>query len=392
MKTHLLLTAVVAAAASVVFAAPASGQCTAVVTDLRAPQGSTLTNQGNLLVAEAGLASPLHTGRISIIEPNGTRRTLIDGLPSAPADVGDPSGPAGLAMRGRNLYVAIGVGDVAIRTPGLPPTTAVQNPNGPSSPLFSSVLLIHFSAAAEKTMNGVTLTPTDHQALANGATLTIGSGGSDTITIRMIANFPNFIPQPLLGVAGNIRVSNPFGLLAEGSSLYVTDGGRNLVWEIDLATGAFEPLPVFANLTNTLFPGLGFPTMEPVPTGIASDDGNLLVTLFGGFPFSPGASRVAQVDPVTGSATPFITGLKSPIGILAFRVQGETSYLVLQHASAGPFFGSPGQVVRYDDPAAPPRLVTNCLTRPTSMTLNEKTGTLYVTEFGGRLVRIPFAP
>src|SRR3712207_5671317 len=166
-RTFLILTSAVALA----FAAQASAQCTEVLSGLRSPQGSTLTNQGNLLVAEAGLASPLHTGRISIVEPNGTRRTLIDGLPSAPADVGDPSGPAGLAMRGRNLYVAIGVGDVAIRTPGLPPTTALQNPNGPSSPLFSSILMIHFSAAAEKTTNGVTLTLADHQALANGATL-----------------------------------------------------------------------------------------------------------------------------------------------------------------------------------------------------------------------------
>lgn len=388
MNTRLIYTAI-AAIAAVVFTTPASAQCTEVLAGLRSPQGTTLTNQGNLLVAEAGLGTPLHTGRISIVEPNGTRRTLIDGLPSAPADVGDPSGPAGLAMRGRNLYLAIGVGDVAIRTPGLPPTTALQNPNGPSSPLFSSVLMIHFSAALEKTTQGVTLTMADHQALANGATLTFSNGGAEKITMRMIANLPNFIPQPLLGVTANIRVSNPFALIAEGSSLYVTDAGRNLVWEVDLVTGSFDALPVFASLTNTLFPGLGFPTMEPVPTGIASDDGQLLVTLFGGFPFAPGASSVQQVDPVTGAAASFIGGRKSPIGITPLQERGETSYLVLQHASAGPFFGSPGVVLRFDDPAGPPSVLANCLTRPTSMTLNEKTGTLYVTEFGGRLVSIP---
>jgi hypothetical protein len=49
-------------------------------------------------------------------------------------------------------------------------------------------------------------------------------------------------------------------------------------------------------------------------------------------------------------------------------------------------------VLRFDNPAGPSTTVTNCLTRPTSMTLNEKTGTLYVTEFGGRLTAVPFGP
>jgi hypothetical protein len=39
-------------------------------------------------------------------------------------------------------------------------------------------------------------------------------------------------------------------------------------------------------------------------------------------------------------------------------------------------------------PAEPPF----CLTQPTSMTLDEKTGTLYVTELGGRILAIPIAP
>ena len=405
MKARLNLAAAVIAA-SVGFTTPAGAQCTAVLSDLRSPIGSVLTNQGNLLVAEAGLVTPLHSGRISIVEPTGTRRTLIDGLPSAPADVGDPSGPTGLAIRGRNLYVVIGVGDVAVRPAGvpLPPGTALANPAGPSSPIFSSVLSIHFSAAIENTTSVFTMTMADQHALATGAAVTLVNAAREKITVRMVADFPNFLPEPfnrppLPPVPANIRVSNPFGVVAEGSSLFVTDSARNLVWEVNLATGAAEPITLFQNLPNPLFPTLGFPTMEPVPTGIASDAGQLLVTAFGGFPFSPGASSVQQVDPVTGAATPFIVGRKSPIAVLPFRARGETSYLVLQHASAGPFFGSPGVVLRFGDPAGPPTVLANCLTRPTSMTLNEKTGTLYVTELGaptgpnptlGKLVAIPF--
>jgi hypothetical protein len=65
---------------------------------------------------------------------------------------------------------------------------------------------------------------------------------------------------------------------------------------------------------------------------------------------------------------------------------------VLQHASVGPFFGSPGLVLRFDTPAGPATVVANCLTRPTTMTLDKKAGTLYVSEYGGRVVAIPFTP
>ena len=397
MKTNSRLLPVLAIAAALFgFSFSAGAQCTELLSGLRLPQASAWTNQRNLLISEAGNGM-LHSGRISIVAPDGTRRTLIDGLPSAPADVGDPSGPAGMVMRGRTLYLAIGVGNVAIRTPGLPPRTALENPMGPASPLFSSVLEIHFSAAVEKNTEGVTLTTAHQNALAAGETVTLGGRGQK-LTMRMIANFQNFVPAPFPGfgpfppVPNNIRVSNPFGLLAEGSSLYVTDGGMNQVWRVDLVSGAVAVHTTFPNIPNPLFGMIGYPDVEAVPTGIASDAGQLLVSLFTGFPFAPGASSIQAVDPVTGAATPFITGRKNAIGVLPVRTRGETSYLVLQHASAGPFFASPGVVLRFDDPSAPPVLVTDCLTRPVTMALDEKTNDLYVAEAGGRLVRLPLAP
>jgi hypothetical protein len=74
------------------------------------------------------------------------------------------------------------------------------------------------------------------------------------------------------------------------------------------------------------------------------------------------------------------------------KTRSATSYLVLQYASAGPFFQGSGLVLRFDDPAGPPSVIASCLTRPTSMTLNEKTGTLYVTEEAGHVVTIPYTP
>jgi hypothetical protein len=375
------------AAATILLAGvQANAQCTEVTTGLRQPLGTALTNKGNLLVSETGTTNR-NSGRISIVEPNGNRRTLLDGVPSALNDVGDPSGPAGLFMRGRHLYVVIGNGDVGI--PGPRPGTALENPNGPSSPIFSSILAIHFSAATEKKTSGFTLTFADQTALAEGQTVRLSNGGGDKMTIQLIVNFPNFIPRPLPDVPNNIELSNPFQLVAVDDMLYVTDGGRNLVWQVDLPTRTFSPLVVFPSIPNPFFPALGGPFIQAVPTGIASFKDKLLVTLFRGAPFPTGVSTVELIDPTTGSDTPFITGLTTAIDILPIKDKGETSYLVLESSSAGPFFSGSGEVLLYHDPAGSPVLVANCLTLPTSMTLDRKTGRLYVSEAGGRIVAIP---
>src|SRR5258706_2261610 len=111
-----------------------AAQCTAsvVTAGLKAPTKAIFSTQWNLLIAEQGDGSP-NTGRISIIDTaTGVRHTLIDGLPSAlAAPNNDPSGPSGLAMRGRTLYVTIGLGDDVAAGPL--PNSFVPNPN-PSSP------------------------------------------------------------------------------------------------------------------------------------------------------------------------------------------------------------------------------------------------------------------
>ena len=370
--------------------AQASAQCpvTQLTSGLLRPIGITQSNQGNLLVSESGTSVP-NTGRISIVDLGGTRRTLLDGLPSGISDVGDPSGPDGLFLRGRTLYVAIGVGDVGRAGP-LPGTT-VPNPNPISSPIFSSILAIHFSAHVENTTGGFTLTLGDQNTLASGEKVTL-SNGSDHITVELVANFPDYTANPLPFFAANIRLSNPFDLVAIDDQLYVTDGGQNMVRQVDIPSGTISTLATFPTIPNPLFP-LGPPNSEAVPTGIRYSDGQLLVTLFRGVPFAPGTSVVEQVDPLTGDQAPFITGLKTAIDVLPIRQGGDTDYLVLQHASVGPFFGSPGLLLRFETPSDAPAVIANCLNRPTSMTLDEKTGTLYVSELvTGRIVAIPIAP
>jgi len=112
------------------------------------------------------------------------------------------------------------------------------------------------------------------------------------------------------------------------------------------------------------------------------------VTLFRGVPFPPGTSTVQEIDPVTATQSVLIGGRKTAIDILPLTENDDLDYLVLQHASVGPFFNSPGLVLRFENPGDAPSVVTNCLVRPTSMTLNGKTQTLYVTEYGGRVVAV----
>ena len=391
-------------AAIILFAAaPASGQCTEVVSGLRFALGITQSNQGNLIVSETGTVV-LHTGRISIVDPNGpsgNRRTLLDGLPSAINDVGQPSGPAGVFMRGRTLYVAIGIGDGIL-------AGSLGNPT-PSSPIFSSILALHFSANVENNTTGFTLTLADQFTLASGQTVTL-SNGSHKLTVELIANFPNFTlnePPP-----GNVRGSNPFDLVAVGNQLYVTDGGQNTVRRVNIQTGAFSTLVTFPNVPNTTFPP-GGPTVEAVPTGIAYSNGQLLVTLFRGFPFPP-VSVVEQVNPTTGAHAPFITGLKTAIDVFVLTSEDEgdndgnqtgdhqdvadTDWLVLQHASGPGPMTPPGRLLRFETPAGPPTTVATCMIRPTSMTFDEDSSKLYITELGpapagpSRVVSVAIAP
>jgi hypothetical protein len=387
LKNALTLLTIVTAAFT---GAKAEAQCPAieVTTGLDFPLGIAQTNDGNFVVSESGRRGVLHSGRLSIVDPWGNRLTLVDGLPSATNDVGDPSGPAGVLMRGRTLYVAIGIGDNVLAGPL--PRTQVVNPN-PSSPIFSSILAIHFSTHTERITSGFSLTMADHAALARGETVRLSNGGGDTIAIDLVTNLPDYELNPPPNPTSTVRVaSNPFDLVAIADRLYVTDGGRNLVWQVDVPSGVPSTLVEFPTVPNPAFPAIGGPVVEAVPTGIRTYAGQLLVALFRGFPFPAGTSSVEQIDPVTGSRAPFIDGLKTAIDVLAVRsetVKGSHDFLVLQHASSPILFAAPGTLARIDGSSGAATVIAGCLNRPTSMARDARTGAVYITELlTGRLV------
>jgi len=362
--------------------APCPG-VTPFATGLLAPNKIIQTPRGNFIVSENG-PEVANNGRVSIVDKHGNRRTLLDGLPAARTFVGDFNGTTGVYLEGRTLFILNGQGDVTL--PGPVQGTERANPT-PASPIFSSVLAVHFSAAMEDTTTGVTLTLADHQALKSGQTLIRSDAKGRRMVIQLVADFPDYAPDPRPNFADNVRHSHPYGVVGQGRFLYIVDAGFNLVRKLNIFSGEYETLASFAPTLNPRFP-VGPPVIENVPTSIRWDGDDLLVTLLSGGPFFlPGYSQVQQVDPRTGEIAPFITGLSAAIDITPLRSHGcGESYLTLEFNLNFPSPG-PGRLQFFPANGDSPVILADCLTTSSSMVFDRRGDRLVIAELGtGRLV------
>lgn len=381
------LFSVLAAAATLVpvCAALAAVTPTTLVTGLTAPTKTSITVNGNLLVAEAG--SGPNTGRISHVDiATGARKTILSGLPSGlAAPNNDPSGPSSLVRNGRTVYLSISTGDAVVN--GSVPMTTIANPR-PSSPLLASVLALSFSLPPESMTTEVTLTPADHAALKSGTRIVRDSGAGTTLTIELLADFDDYVAEPLPSLASNVRASNPFGLALLNGKLFVADASANCIRTIDLTTRATSTLVTFAPLPNTR--GIGPPVVEAVPDSVRVFGNQLLVTFLTGFAFPIGGAQVRLVDPNTGANTPFITGLTSAIDVVP--LPGNAGFLTLEYSAdmlAGPASQPTGRLQWFAAQNAAPVVLTNTLNTPTRLEFDELTNTVFITEiFGGRIVKL----
>ena len=344
-------------------------------TGLLGPSKIIQSPRGNFIVAETGPQVP-NNGRVSIVDPHGNRRTLLDGLPSARTFVGDFNGTTGVYLEGRTLFILNGQGDVTL--PGPVPGTERANPT-PASPIFSSVLAVHFSAAMEETTTGVTLTLADHQTLKSGQPLIRSDANGRRMVIQLITDFPDYAPDPRPNFADNVRHSHPYGVVGRGPQLYIVDAGFNNVRQVNVLSGADETLASFAPTPNPR--PFGPPLIENVPTSIRWAGRDLLVTLLSGAPsFLPGYSQVQQVDPRTGTITPLITGLSAAIDVTPLRSHGcDESYLTLEFDLNFPAPG-PGRLQYFSAADASPVILADCLTTSSSMVLDRKGDRLVIAE------------
>ncbi|HUQ34579.1 MAG TPA: ScyD/ScyE family protein [Pyrinomonadaceae bacterium] len=380
-KKSYIPASVIALVLVLAFAEAKAQTASVFTTGLSQPAKIMLTPEGNLLVTET--LGPPNSGRVSIIDHFGNRRTLIDGLPSGISAEG-PSGPSGLDMRGRTLFVSIGEGNGTL--PGPIPGTELPNPN-PSSPLLSSVLAIQFSAAVEKSTQGLSLTYADQLNLAAGGDVTLGNGAGDKITIELVADFPNSVAAPLPFFAPNVRHSNPFALCVAGKDLYVADGGMNSVIKVNIATGNTQTITTFPPKPNPL--PFGPPVIEAVPDGIQIVDGQLLVTLLTGFPFVPGLSEVRRVDVATGSSTTFINSRSSAIDVVGGKSKGAAQQYYVLEFSTDFLANAPGQLLSFQSQASAPTVVAGGLITPSGMARDSVSGDIYIAEiFTGRIIKV----
>ena len=159
----------------------------------------------------------------------------------------------------------------------------------------------------------------------------------------------------------------------------MADGGSNSIRTVNLHTGEAGSLTTFAPLL------LGSSRVRAVPVGLRFYGDQLLVPFLTGLPFPANVAQVQIVDLATGSDAPFITGLTAATDMLPLRGRGRTSaFLTLELT---------GQLRHFATADAQDSVViADCLTPPTSMARDERTGDLFVTEIlTGRIVKVAAA-
>ncbi len=353
-------------------------QAQTLITGLQGPVKMILTPRGNFLVAETSM-SP-NSGRLSFVSRAGVRRSLMEGLPSGTeVTLAGGSGPAAMALRDRTLYLSIGPGD---SERAAAPGTSMLNPQSASSPIFSSLLEIRFSADVDAIGGTFRMTAQHQQALNDGGEVELADAGA-TARISLLTRFPMAEPHP----AAVYKFSNPWGLALseDGRNLYLTDASQNCLLRIDTTTGRWRRLARFGPLPNPT--PVGPPVVDAVPTSVRTYGDSVLVSFLSGFPFARANARVLIVNPETGAAEPFIFNLTSATDVLwRPRPGGRPQFFVLEFSanqSANP--APPGRLLRFD---ATDSQVAGTFITPVSMVFDEATSDLFILELRGQIQQL----
>lgn len=325
--------AVFAIAASIAVAANAASVET-LATGLANPRGIALGPAGLVLVVEAGAGgTPTSmTGHVTAIFHGRVRRLLT--LPSASVVNGEVSGPTSVAIgRLGNIFVAMG--------------------GGPSAPFGFLLRANPFR--------------TVHVA--------------DILGYELVNNPDGVLPPE----------SNPYGVaVARHGAALVADAAANDLLHVS-HDGTIETVAVFPVTPNALFPGIGGPTVQAVPTSVAvGPDGAWYVGELRGFPFGsqshiwriePGSRDVhCVVGSTSGPCVDWASGLRHVVSI-AFGPDGD---LYASQFGPGPGFpflpgsSAPGSVVRVDAATRAVSTVYSGLAAPGGIAVDDD-GVIYVT-------------
>lgn len=179
---------------------------------------------------------------------------------------------------------------------------------------------------------------------------------------------------------GGAKETNPFGLAAApDGSFWITDAAANTLLRLEPETGTVTRIATFPDLE---------PGVQAVPTGLAfGKGGNALVTLYSGFPFPKGASKVVRVTP-EGVVSDYVTGLSLVVDVRVAPDGGVYAVQLGEMGAEGPLPES-GAILRLTEGRAD--VVLDGLNSPSALSFSEA-GDGYVTLLGdgpasGSLVR-----
>ena len=138
--------------------------------------------------------------------------------------------------------------DAVIETAG-----TIPNPS-PSSPLFSSVLLLEFPDSAGEFGFDFALPASAHAAIAAGQGIYLRNALGESVRVSRLADFPDFVAEPTAAEPRNVRHSNPFGIVGSNTGIAVVDAAFNRLWTVAVTPtlGAPVALANFAPVPNTV--------------------------------------------------------------------------------------------------------------------------------------------
>lgn len=255
-----------------------------IASGLAGPMGIETDAKGNIWVTESGTAVPdaendthNNNGKVILITPDGQKYDAIVNLESyANAHSGELQGTVHILRDGEMLYVLSGDhlyrADISNFKPGDTPLDAGSLP---SEDIFSIVSQWPLESNP------------DHD-------------------------------------------SHPYNLTkGPDGNLYIADAGANAILHRK-GVNDYSILAEIPAIPNPLFPGLGGPTVQSVPTSILYDGEAFLVTSLTGFPFPAGEAIIYKVA-LSGEVSVYQKGFTMLVDI----VEGVNSNrLVAQHASS----------------------------------------------------------
>jgi hypothetical protein len=320
---------------------------------LEGPRGMAFGPDGLLYIAEAGTGGtqptpsnctavvapvgPYHggpTARISRIGSDGSRTTIIDGLPSAISSLpsGDTQGVADVAFVDGELYAVLAGGGCSHANPGFP----------------NSVIRVNIREGTAQIVANLSEFFREHPVAHPNA-----------------ADFePDGVPYTLKQFRGDLLVIEP----NHGRLLEINVSGRRA--------------PLIEQISD-----ISAPVGHVVPTSLAKRDGRFYVGNLGLFPVVVGSSKLYQVTH-DGFVVDYWDGFTTIVDVNTDE-QGRLYVLEFSSAAGNPNIGQ-GRILRITGELV--EEIVSGLNVPTAMAL-DATGDIYVSDLGaapggaGRIVR-----